>query len=147
MGHTFRSQHLPSRLASVVYWGAGRAPIRDEYPCGSGLVAVRGAAHENAIRKALAYNISGAVSRCPFSPQHRMTSWCARAGLVAACTNAPARRVERAERVGVLVGRGPGRPSAGRSGSAWPVGGTASDEMVDRLLAGLSGAGAGTVQR
>jgi hypothetical protein len=47
MGHTCRSQHLPSRLASVIYWGAGRAAIRDEYPCGRGLVAAGGRADRN----------------------------------------------------------------------------------------------------
>jgi len=67
-----------------------------------------------------------------------MTPCCARAGLVAAWTNAPARRVERAERAGVLVGRGPG-PTEGRTIRVGLPGRTATDEMVDRLLAALSG--------
>jgi aspartate aminotransferase-like enzyme len=67
-----------------------------------------------------------------------MTPCCARAGVVAACTNDPARLAERAERGRVLVGRGLS-PTEGRTIRVGLPGRTATDEMVDRLLAVLSG--------
>jgi hypothetical protein len=50
--------------------GAGRAPIRDEYPCGRGLVAARAPGHENTIRSCCAS--SGRVRRQLPAPLGRL---------------------------------------------------------------------------
>jgi|SRR5829696_2295155 len=66
-----------------------------------------------------------------------MPPWCARAGLIAACTNDLAKLAERAEQGRVLVGLGFG-PTEGRTIRVSLPSQTATAEMVDRLLAALS---------
>src|SRR5829696_6913222 len=121
-GHGFRIPHLLSRDLASVVTAEPAAHQSGMYRYGWGLVAAGGPGHEKAIRRRRRTTFSGPFRGALSGPQSRMTRCCAPAGLVAACPNAPARRVERAERAGVLVGRGSGRPRARRSGSAWPVG-------------------------
>src|SRR5215217_8932262 len=138
MGHGSRIQHLLSRDLASVVTAEPAAHQSGMYRYGWGLVAAGGPGHEKAIRRRRRTTFSGPFRGALSGPQSRMTRCCAPAGLVAACPNAPARRVERAERAGVLVGRGSG-PTEGRTIRVGLPGRTATDEMVDRLLAALSG--------
>src|SRR5215212_3830136 len=121
-GHRWAQvQESASPLATGVsrYCGSGRAPIRD-VPVWMGPGRCRGRAMRTQSESADAQHLAGPFQGAFSGPQSRMTPWCALAGVVTACTNTRPGLPSGPSGAGVLVGRGPARPKAGRSGSACP---------------------------